>query len=200
MNLRKVQITLVFCSYLFSVYYENQLLLQKVFNVKFYIHWYIIHVLEKNVFYPMRAWPGNPPQLILTLKDDGELLSLGSILIMIWYALVKVCAKLCFYHILHDCMSMNPHYYIYCLQEESANFGLKVSEHFGHKMPPHPHIIYFRLVLKACLALLPTFPTRFYYLPILYNFYQQKLVIFLFFLIFWQPPISTSCWMPCYRH
>ena len=41
----------------------------------------------------MGAWPGNPPQRILTLKDDGELLSLGSILIMIWYALVKVCAK-----------------------------------------------------------------------------------------------------------
>lgn len=165
LNPRKVQITLVFCSYLFSVYFENQLLLQKVFNLKFYIHWYIIHVLEKNVFYPMGVWPGNPPQRILTLKDDGELLSLGpswSWSGMPWLRFVPNFMLLSHFARLYE----HEHYYIYCLQEESANFGLKVSKHFGHKMPPHPHIIYFRL--KACLALLPTFPTRFYYLPILY--------------------------------
>ena len=75
-----------------------------------------------------------------------------------------------------------------CLDIPKLNIAYKKNQQFWDqvcicpRMSWYPQIIYYHCILKPFLPLL--------------NFISKNW-IYSFFLIFWQTPISISCWMPC---
>ena len=117
---------------------------------------------------------------------------------------------------------------LYCLQEESKHFGLKVLKNFGlgyrkigkiqkdfwtipslhmsqNVLIPPNHIL--RTYTKSILStsanfshhLASTLLTLYHSPPNLYYLLSVRIGSIPFFLIFWNVPVPPFCWMLCYR-
>ena len=86
----------------FPVHFKTYVLLKKVFSMKFNIHWYIIHVFEKNILPCDALTRKSPHNKFCPLAGDDEASCRHP-----EYDLVSLSDDLRqfhgFYHIMHDC-------------------------------------------------------------------------------------------------